>query len=330
MKNKKVYTVLVSGASGVVGYGILKSLKQATERSILIGTTIYEDSVAQGFCDVFEKALPSKDPNYINWLVGIINKYQVDLMIPGIEVDVQIWAENLLKLHETGAKVLINNPSLISLCADKWLFYNELINNLSLFAIPTTIANNFENIKSEYGLPFLLKPRCSYGSKGIVRINTENDFLAYKSEIGEKLMVQPIIGSEDEEFSTSAFCDGKGAYFALCTLKRKLAKDGFTEKAEVFESSQIHEAILVLCKEFKPYGPTNFQFRIHKGGLKLLEINPRISSATSIRAAFGYNESVMSMEFYLENKNPVQPLIRKGRAVRYMEDCIFYENGTNI
>jgi carbamoyl-phosphate synthase large subunit len=56
-----------------------------------------------------------------------------------------------------------------------------------------------------------------------------------------------------------------------------------------------------------------------------LEINPRISSATSIRAAFGYNESLMSLEFFLEQKRPVQPRIRTGRAVRYTEDYIFYD-----
>ena len=59
---------------------------------------------------------------------------------------------------------------------------------------------------------------------------------------------------------------------------------------------------------------------------KLLEINPRISSSTSIRAAFGYNECKMAIEYYLENKKPEQPFIKQGRAVRYIEDYIFYEN----
>jgi carbamoyl-phosphate synthase large subunit len=79
-----------------------------------------------------------------------------------------------------------------------------------------------------------------------------------------------------------------------------------------------------LCEYYTPIGPTNFQFRKHQGVLKLLEINPRISSSTSIRAAFGYNESLMAIEYYLENKKPSQPVIKQGKAVRYIEDFIFY------
>ena len=109
------------------------------------------------------------------------------------------------------------------------------------------------------------------------------------------------------------------------SLKRKLSKDGFTEKAEVISMNEIKEAVSNLCKLFKPVGPTNFQFRVHNGGLKLLEINPRISSSTSIRTAFGYNESQMAVEYFLENKSIDQPHIKMGKAIRYVEDFIFYD-----
>ena len=41
--------ILVSGASGIVGYGILRSLKKSKKRLQLIGTTVYEDSVLKVF-----------------------------------------------------------------------------------------------------------------------------------------------------------------------------------------------------------------------------------------------------------------------------------------
>jgi carbamoyl-phosphate synthase large subunit len=108
------------------------------------------------------------------------------------------------------------------------------------------------------------------------------------------------------------------------TLKRKLSKEGFTEKAEVVHMKEIQEALISLCSLFRPIGPTNFQFRKEDHGLKLLEINPRISSSTSIRSAFGYNESVMAVDFFLDHINPTQPIIRSGKAVRYVEDLITY------
>jgi hypothetical protein len=32
----------------------------------------------------------------------------------------------------------------------------------------------------------------------------------------------------------------------------------------------------------------------------------------------------MAIEYFLENKEPIQPFIKKGRAIRYLEDMIFY------
>ena len=128
----------------------------------------------------------------------------------------------------------------------------------------------------------------------------------------------------------SAFCDGHGGYSAFMALRRKLSKDGFTEKAEVVDQAEFSEAITDLCRAFAPIGPTNFQFRKTDHGLKLLEINPRISSSTSIRAAFGYNEALMAVDMAVENRMPVQPDIKRGRAVRYTEDFIFHDDRVHL
>jgi carbamoyl-phosphate synthase large subunit len=192
------------------------------------------------------------------------------------------------------------------------------------YRIESSLESNFNLLVNRFGLPFILKPRHGYGSKGIVIVDSVDTFDKYKQDVGSLLMAQPIIGNENEEYTTSAFCDGKGGFFARMTLRRKLSKDGFTEKAEVVDVEGIDEALSVLSNYFKPIGPTNFQFRKQKGVLKLLEINPRISSSTSIRTAFGYNECQMAIEYFLDNKEPKQPIIRQGRAVRYIEDFIFY------
>lgn len=317
--------ILVSGASGIIGYGILRSLKNSGKELTLVGTTIYIDSAAEGFCDIFEQAEPTNSPSYIDWLTKIINKHQIHFIIPGIEADMYKWVEHIDEIEKTGAKILLNNKDLIALCNDKWIFYQHLEKYGSAYTIDTSLESDFEILAGKFGLPFLLKPRCGHGSKGIVIVNDEEIFNKNKEYIGKVLMTQPIVGNEDEEYTTSAFCDGNGGFYAYMTLRRKLSKDGFTEKAEVVDLENIDEVLTILCKIFKPLGPTNFQFRKHQGVLKLLEINPRISSSTSIRMKFGYNESLMALEYFLEDKKPHQPMIRKGKAVRYIEDLMIYE-----
>jgi len=317
-------TLLVTGTSGIIGYGILRSLRKSGLDLRLIGTTIYDDSIAPVFCDIFERAPSSNDLGYIDWLLRMIRKHKVDLIMPGIEIDIYTWAEHVSELEKSSAKVMLNNPKLISLCRDKWEFYESLWKSAARYAIKTTLENNFPVLAKQLGLPFLVKPRHGDGSKGIDRIKTAEEFAKYRNDIGPRLMVQQIVGDDEEEYTISVFGDGRGGYYAIMSLRRKLSKAGFTEKAEVAQPEGMAEALNTLCASYQPIGPTNFQFRKHNGVLKLLEINPRVSSATSIRTAFGYNECKMAVEYYLEGKIPSQPIIKQGKAIRYTEDYIFY------
>lgn len=323
-------TILVSGASGIVGYGTLRSLRSAGMDLRLIGTSMYDDSVAPAFCDIFEQAVPTADAAYLPWLLQIIRKHRVDLLIPGIEIDMYAWVDQMPAIEAEGARVLQNDVALIQLCKDKWAFFEHLAAAGLPCVIDSSLSQNFEWLREHFGIPFLLKPRRGFGSKGIVRVDNEAVFAAHRAQIGPVLMAQPIVGRDDDEFTTSAFCDGKGGLFASMTLRRKLSRDGFTDRAEVVDTQPFLDTMHHLCRLLRPHGPTNFQFRQTADGPKLLEINPRISSSTSIRSAFGYNESAMAAAYVLEGRAPVQPPIRRGRAVRYTDDHIFYDDGLHL
>lgn len=322
----KCKTILVSGASGIVGYGILKSLKYYKNIK-LIGTTIYNDSVAPAFCDILEIAPKTDSIEYLDWLFQLIKKHSIDMIIPGIEVDMAFWNNHREKIESSGAFVLLNNSNLISLCLDKWKFYKKLEKYNFRYRIISTIEPDYKNIK----FPVLLKPRCGFGSKGVVKITNIETLDKYKAQIGNNLMLQEFIDGDDSEVTASAFFDKNSKMKAYIMFKRELSINGFTEKAWVFEDSEIKLCIDKLADFLTPVGPTNFQFRKDNNGKwRLLEINPRISSSTSIRTAFGYNEAKMSIDYFLYGKKITQPCVKNGYAIRYMEDCIFYEDSINI
>ena len=314
-------TILVSGASGIIGYGILKSLRRSHPRCRLIGTTVYERSAAQAFCDIFEKAPLTSHADYLQWLTDLIQKHDITLAIPGIEIDVLAWSEHRVAIEQAGTKVLLNNPELVRLCSDKWLFYQRLVESRAQYSIPSSLE--FDERQQRF--PLLLKPRRGSGSKGIVIVEDRQHLEPFLHDIGPELMIQPVIGTAQEEYTTSAFFDRGGNLCNSITLRRTLGQGGFTETAETVEPNGIEEALIQLGKIFRPVGPTNFQFRMDGGQPKLLEINPRISSANSIRTAFGYNESAMGVDFFLRGIIPSQPTVKRGYAVRYIEDLIYYD-----
>lgn len=316
--------ILVSGASTIVGYGILRALRSGNSDLHLIGTTIYEDSAARGFCDKFILAPHTLDPGYADWLAETIRTEHVDLLFPGIDVDLYNWSEHREAIALCGATPVLNSHEVIELCRDKWKFFCHTCEILGPNAIETSLSNDYAELERMFGLPFLAKPREGYASKGIVRINDEASFTEIRDSIGSRYMIQPLVGSDDEEYTVSAFCDGTGGFATSNALRRKLGPLGYTENAETVPAQDFDPILTRLCQYLRPVGPTNFQFRRADGVFKLLEINPRISAATSIRCAFGYNEALMSVEFYRNGKLPTPPVIREGRAARYAEDFIFY------
>lgn len=319
-------TVLVTGVGAIIGYGILRSFRKCDANIRLIGTDIYSDAVGQTWADHFEVAPYTSSIDYSNWLKRMILDYKVDLVIPGIEQDLHYFSDNRDMFTNLSVRVVLNDQRLISLSQDKWLMHQELKSINSNVRIDSYLEGDFISLTHQLGLPFILKPRRSYASKGLVKVKNESDFNILVNKLGSELIAQPIIGTDDNEYTVAAFGDGKGNIPASITLQRRLAADGSTVKAWVREIPDLNIVVALLCAHFKPIGPTNLQFRKSEEGWKLLEINPRISSSTSLRTAFGYNEAQMCLNYYLHNHKIVQPKIRHGFAARYIEDKVIYDS----
>lgn len=315
-----MFNILVSGASGVVGYGILRCLK--SEKYKTIGTTIYNISAANCFADVVEIVPKAYEEGYIDRIVEIINKHKIDMMIPGIEADMISWNANRERLLSTGTFLLLNRKELIDLCLDKWMFYKTLREKDICCRIESSIVADYDL----FSCPFIIKPRRGYGSRGVVKIESYEQFHEFENRIGGELMMQEYVGDDEEEYTVSAFFDDLSQILGMVAMKRKLSPVGFTEIAETVDTVQFEETILELAQLFKPIGPTNFQFRKHNDKWKLLEINPRISSSTSLKAAFGFNEAEMAVDYYLKHQMIKKPIIRRGKGIRYTEDFVIYDS----
>jgi len=313
--------ILVTGVGAIIGYGIINSLKQQTVHPVhIVGMDIYDDAYGQFLCDTFYQAERADSPKYLDFIKHVVEKEHIDLIIPGIEQD-------MYRLHELKdsipTKIVLNNDLLIGLSQDKWKAYT-FFKEKGINVIPTLQKATYETCKNTLGHPFLLKPRSSYASKGIHRIFSEEAFTFY-NKTPENSIFQHIIGSDTEEYTISVFGRGDGTYADFLILKRMLAQTGATEKATtILYDKTLMAYVDEICVLTQPLGPTNIQLRKEGEQAYLLEINPRISSACSIRTHMGYNEPLKCIEYYINGRHSAPEGKKPLHAVRFIDDY-FYE-----
>jgi carbamoyl-phosphate synthase large subunit len=323
MNTKARHNILVTGVGAIIGYGIIESLRMSGKDVFIVGIDIYDDCYGKYICDQFEVAPYTADPAYFTWLAGVCNKYNIDLIIPGIEQDVVAYNMNRSAMP---CKTSLNNKHIINISSDKLDTYHFLQTVNGINVIPTFTGLSYTEAADRLGLPFIIKPRRSYASKGFHVIKNEDDLIACAHDINENTLFQKSIGSNDDEYTFSVFGNGDGTIADQVILRRYLSKEGATQKANVIpKDDALQDFVNKLVQHLKPIGPTNFQFRKQDGIAYLLEINPRISSACSIRSKFGYNEPKACIEYYLEDGKVEVMNKTTGYAIRYIQDHIVYE-----
>ncbi len=315
--------VLVTGVGAIIGQGIVKSLKER-KNIIVVGLDKNPNTYGQYFCNKFiSKPSYSEDSyEYIKFIKDIIKSYEIQLIVPGIESDMHFFNTYKKEFVQLHCKIVLNQTSLINLSSDKWIFH-QFLQEISYPTIPTIESTTWKDAQKSLGDgPYILKPKCGNGSRGIYKIDDKVDFDYWINKVNDNYILQKLIGSDEEEYTVGTFGFNDGNILEPIILKRILSVEGNTKYAETVTNKIIKDAIYEISKYVKPIGPTNFQFRLENNIAYLLEINPRFSSSNSIRTAFGYNEALMSVDYYLFQKKDFKVNISEGKAWRYLEDFV--------
>jgi carbamoyl-phosphate synthase large subunit len=311
--------VLVSGVATVIGYGIVRSLKLAYPDLHITGTDIHSYAVGRRWCDEFSLVPLCASPDFPRTLLRLAAERSVVAVFSGVPHELSALDELRHRLSKTGASVILNSPLCLKLGLDKWRLYKSLI-EAGVPAIETRLVEShttFDELASELGCPFMVKPRAGMASKGLSVISAPADFLAIAKQNG--LMAQKIVGNADSEYTVGAY-SLRGHLRAMICMRRWLGREGNTIRAEIVPRDEFEPAVSMLCRMSQADGPTNFQFRRHEGKLYLLEINPRFSSSSYMRTLAGYNEPAMAFRHYVDGVPPDQPPVEAMTFVRYAED----------
>ena len=324
---KAIPTVLVTGLGALIGQGIVAGLR-ADGRCRVIGLDKRHSSFGASICDAYELKPEVEEGSeaYLTFWETLLERHKVDLIMPGISIDMYFLNANRAVFDALGVKLALNSSELIELTRDK-LEFHDAMEDWGVPRIPTSVPQSWQKALTDLGsAPLLFKPRRGEGSAGQVRLRDERDFEYWtQSTAHGSWMIQQIVGSDDAEFTVGAFgLPGGGFLDEMIIMRRRLTRAGNTGLAEVKDHSVIRQASRRIMSQINAIGPTNLQFRLEGDRAYLLEINPRFSSSCSLRTRFGFNEAAMSLDHYLLGLPPTAPSLREGQAERYSADHVTY------
>ena len=302
-------TVLVTGIGGNVGQGILRNIRSLNLPIRLIGTDIESFTAGNHLCD-FTYVVPySYDENYIPILQDIINKEQVDLVIPSTDYEVYYLSENKNQLN---AIIVASDSKTAKIYLDKYETYKYLSNNNIPFAI-SWLPQDCDFSEKE----IIAKPREGRGSRGIL-INPENP-----TQLPVGYMIQPL--HRGIEITTAVYVNKKGQLHGIFIMERSLTNGTTTESKVVFEYDS---SMRIIAQKMIDLGGLVGSFNIQSivtaaNEIIPFEINCRISGTNSIRHNLGFQDVKYAIQEYLLDEIPDEPKPIEGIATRILMDVVY-------
>ena len=169
--HSKKFTILVTGTSAITGYGVVASLRSCKYDCKIVGVAIYDDAIGKQWCDVFEVGVFALSAQFPKFIYDMIIKYDVDLVIPCVELEVNVLTKHRALYEGLDVKFVLNNLDVYAQLNDKSRTYWFLKNKVE--QIPTLIGSNeltYADISKKLGTPFILK------KKYLIRIKRRCDY----------------------------------------------------------------------------------------------------------------------------------------------------------
>lgn len=257
----------------------------------IIGADITESAPALFFCDESRIVCRIREKEYIPQLLKICEEDQIDCLIPTIDTDLLLLAENKHRFEAVGTKVLVSAADKVRLCRDK-RFTADYFNSLGLRS-PKPV-DDVE--KYDMGFPAFIKPKDGSSSIDAYKVENEKDLRTYAAKISDYI-IQPFIAGR--EFTIDIFCDYDGKPVLITPRERLAVRAGEVLKTRICQDDQMIREMQTLVQDYRPCGQITVQLIREEmtGEDYYIEINPRFGGGAplSIKAGADSAKAVLLM-----------------------------------
>lgn len=231
-------------------------------------------SPAFAYCDGTAVLPEVKNDHYVQVLLDICKKDQIDIVVPLIDPELEILAPHAGKFHNEGILLLVSPQETINMASDKYLTHQFAIEN-GLAAPQTFIDLTTALDQLTVGAlkwPVMVKPRKGSASIDITPCHDKIQLEAAFKAISDP-MIQEIV--EGTEYGYDLFGDQNFKPVSVYCKEKLAMRAGETDKAISTDDPVLIELGRKLLENMKLLGPADVDVVMTKNGPKLLEINPR-------------------------------------------------------
>ena len=259
---------------------LLKDFKNSmSENSKIIATDLSPYAPALYFADKQYLVPCIEAPSYIDTIMDICKKEQINAITTFIDPEIEILAKNRKRFSELGIVVLAPYEETAALCFDKYKMFKKL----SSCGIPTVMTwgtiEEFDEARAAgmVDFPVFIKPRTGSGSVGARKV-FNYDILLESMKEDPSLIIQEFMDCED--LDADVYIDTITHEAVSAFSKRKIeTRIGGASKTVSFKDEKLFSFISEIVKVLKFNGPVDMDFFYRNGEYYLSEINPRFGGA---------------------------------------------------
>ena len=270
--------------------GLINCFRNAAEQ-LGIGLGVYGCdaeplSPALYTCDEYEIVTSVFKDSYIDHILSLVEKWNINLIIPTIDTELPVLAENRERFKQAGCTVLVSSPEAISTCNNKFNTYKALAE--SNIGTPHTWLPEDALALDELKYPCILKPAHGSASRGIHKAYSRDD-LGFFINRYDGLIVQEFI--KGEEYTCDVFVDRNQQPRCCVPRKRIETRGGEVSKSKVVKRQDLIDAALKTVTALGcEFGVITVQELLSENGeIMIFDINPRFGGGIPLAIKAGAN-----------------------------------------
>lgn len=347
--------ILITGVGAPGAPSIIKCLRNNNEREIyLVGVDINEKASCRKLVDSFYVVPKGDDPKFIDSIMDICIKENVQIIIPLVTKELYAFSYNRDYFLNKCIQVSVMEFERLKIVNNKGKLLSKL-NELSIDTPDFIICNSVSEIESgiiKMGYPN--RPVCvktveGNGSRGVRIVDASKSradllfnekpntlYIGYnelmdtfrEATVLPEIMVMEYLPGE--EYGVDALCK-QGSVLYISGRVNESVNSSIPQASIIKYKKYPIEVASKIINKLKLSGNINFDFKYDsKGEAKLIEINPRLSATIMSYIAAGINYPYLQVKNLLSEDLPKINIQEGGMMQRRYTEVLFNSEGNEI